>query len=153
MGRAGWMCWANHCKMSAYVTSYLHVEQLCDTVRLPGRHTILNVTITVISVCTGADQRKHQSSASLAFVRESTVTGGFPSQRDSNAENVSIWWRYHGKSRCRYIAYTMSTNQQFDIVTVLMDLILLIACCCKCPMSTWLQDICFRLFLSFTESV
>ena len=24
------------------------------------------------------------------------VTGGFPSQRASNAENVSIWWRHHG---------------------------------------------------------
>ena len=23
------------------------------------------------------------------------VTGGFPSQRTSNAENVSIWWRHH----------------------------------------------------------
>ena len=24
------------------------------------------------------------------------VTGGFPSQRASNAENVPIWWRHHG---------------------------------------------------------
>ena len=39
----------------------------------------------------GADQRKHQSSASLAF-----VTVEFPAQRASNAENVSIWWRHHG---------------------------------------------------------
>ena len=23
------------------------------------------------------------------------VTGGFPSQRSNNAENVSIWWRHH----------------------------------------------------------
>ena len=27
------------------------------------------------------------------------VTGGFPSQRASNAENVSMWWRLHGKQR------------------------------------------------------
>ena len=33
---------------------------------------------------------KYQSSALQAF-----VTGGFPSQRTSNAENVSIWWRHH----------------------------------------------------------
>ena len=26
------------------------------------------------------------------------VTGEFPAQRDSNAENVSIWWRHHGIS-------------------------------------------------------
>ena len=25
------------------------------------------------------------------------VTGGFPFQRASNAENVSIWWRHHGR--------------------------------------------------------
>ena len=25
----------------------------------------------------------------------SPVTGGFPAQRASNAENVSIWWRHH----------------------------------------------------------
>ena len=28
----------------------------------------------------------------------SPVTGQFPSQRTSNAENVSIWWRHHGSS-------------------------------------------------------
>ena len=27
----------------------------------------------------------------------SPVTGEFPSQKASNAENVSIWWRHHGK--------------------------------------------------------
>ena len=46
----------------------------------------------------GADQRKHQSSASLAFVRgihRWTVTGEFPTQRASNVENVSIWWHHH----------------------------------------------------------
>ena len=26
----------------------------------------------------------------------SPVTGEFPAQRASNAENISIWWRYHG---------------------------------------------------------
>ena len=35
----------------------------------------------------GADQRKHQSSMSLAFVRGNPLmTGGFPSQKASNAE-------------------------------------------------------------------
>ena len=35
--------------------------------------------------------KKHQCSASLAF-----VTGEFPAQMASNAENVSIWLRHHG---------------------------------------------------------
>ena len=47
-------------------------------------------------VYSGADQRKHQSSASLAFVRgNSQGTGEFPAQMASNAENVFIWWRHH----------------------------------------------------------
>ena len=39
---------------------------------------ITGVSTVCWTVCSGADQRKHQSSASLAFMR---VTGGFPSQR------------------------------------------------------------------------
>ena len=33
----------------------------------------------------------------------SPVTGEFSSQRASNAENVSIWWRHHGPSNFRAI--------------------------------------------------
>ena len=40
--------------------------------------------------------RKHQSSASLAFVREnSPLTGEFPTQMASNEGHFSIWWRHH----------------------------------------------------------
>ena len=53
---------------------------------------ITSLTIDYSTVDSGADQRKHQSSASLAFV---WVTGEFPAQMASNAENVSIWWRHH----------------------------------------------------------
>ena len=60
---------------------------------------ITSFTIVYSTVYSGADQRKHQSSASLAFVRgihRWPVTGEFPAQMASNAENVSIWWRHHG---------------------------------------------------------
>ena len=68
---------------------------------------ITSLTIVYSTVYSGADQRKHQSSASLAFVRgihrcefpacegNSPLTGEFLAQRTSNAENVSIWWRHH----------------------------------------------------------
>ena len=46
---------------------------------------ITSVSIVCSTVVSGADQRKHQSSASLA--------GEFPTQKASNAENASIWWR------------------------------------------------------------
>ena len=57
---------------------------------------VTGVSSVCSSVCSGADQGKHQSSASLAlFEGNPLVTDGFPSQRASNAENVSIWWRHH----------------------------------------------------------
>ena len=54
---------------------------------------ITGVLIVCSTVCSGADKRKHQSSASVAFVgriHRWTVTGGFPPQRASNAENISF---------------------------------------------------------------
>ena len=57
---------------------------------------ITGLSIVYSTVCSGADQRKHQSSASLTFVRgEFTGDRWFPAQRASNAEDVSIWWRHH----------------------------------------------------------
>ena len=39
----------------------------------------------------------------------SSVTGEFPAQRASNAENVSIWWRHHVKLHNAY-AQTIGTS-------------------------------------------
>ena len=52
---------------------------------------ITSLAIVYSTVYSGTDQRKHQSSAWLAFVG----TGEFPALMASNAENVSIWWRHH----------------------------------------------------------
>ena len=56
---------------------------------------ITSLTIVYSTAYSSAGQREHQSSASLAFVRGIHRDGEFPSQRASNAENVSIWWRHH----------------------------------------------------------
>ena len=57
---------------------------------------ITSLTIVYLTVYSGTDQRKHQISASLAICAgNSQVTGEFPAQMASNAENVSIWWRHH----------------------------------------------------------
>ena len=53
---------------------------------------ITSVTIVYSTDYSDADQRKHQSSASLAFVR-----GIHRVPVASNAEHISIWWRHHGK--------------------------------------------------------
>ena len=56
---------------------------------------ITGVFIVCSTVCSGVDQRKYQSPASLAFI------GGIhrwpvDSPHKNNAENVSIWWHHHG---------------------------------------------------------
>ena len=57
---------------------------------------IIGVSIVYPNVCPGADQMKRQSSVLLAFVMgNSPVTGEFPAQKASKAENVFIWWRHH----------------------------------------------------------
>ena len=56
---------------------------------------ITNLKVVYSTVYSGADQRKHQSTASLAFAGKSPATGEFPAQMASNAENVFIWWRHH----------------------------------------------------------
>ena len=57
---------------------------------------ITSLAIVYSAVYSRTDQRKHQSSASLALcVGNSPVTGEFPTQRASNAENISICWRHH----------------------------------------------------------
>ena len=66
---------------------------------------ITSLTVVYSAVYSGADQSKHQSSASLAICAgNSPGTGEFPAQMASNAENVSIWWRHH--------AYVFLTTRQ-----------------------------------------
>ena len=55
---------------------------------------ITSLSIVYSTVYSGADHRKHQSSAPLTFVR-GPVIGEFAAQMVSNAENASIWWRHH----------------------------------------------------------
>ena len=56
---------------------------ISESITMTSQITSLKVVYS--NVYSDADQRKHQSSASLAF----------PTQRASYAENVSIWWRHH----------------------------------------------------------
>ena len=65
-----------------------------DVIKSATASKITSLTIVYSTVYSGADQRKHQSSTSLD-VGNSPVTGEFPTQRASDAKNVSIWWRHH----------------------------------------------------------
>ena len=56
---------------------------------------ITSLTIVYSTPYSGADQRKHQSFASLAFVLGIHRGPVNSPQMVSNAENVSIWWHHH----------------------------------------------------------
>ena len=66
---------------------------------------ITSLTIVYSTVYSGEDQRKHQSSTSLAFVRN------YQHKMASNAENVSIGWRHHEN-------FAMHCINPFDAETV-----------------------------------
>ena len=75
-----------------------------------------SLTIVYSTVYSGADQRKHQSPASLAFVREFTGDWLIPTQRASNAENISIWLRHHvilNFALCKHVLGYESTTYEF----------------------------------------
>ena len=66
-----------------------------DVIMTTMASQITSLTVVYSIVYSDADQRKHQSSATLAFVRGIHRGGEFPAQMASYAENVSIWWRHH----------------------------------------------------------
>ena len=70
----------------------MYIKHYGDVIMNAITSQITSLAIVYSTVYSDADQRNHQSSASLAFVR---VPGEFPAQMASNAENVSIWWRHH----------------------------------------------------------
>ena len=86
---------------------------------------ITSLTIVYPTVYSGADQRENQISALLALCAgNSPVTGEFPTQRASNAENASIWRRHHD-SWSHYALNTRRDNnvvitsklRRFDVIT------------------------------------
>ena len=67
----GWDCVSNH-QPEHYILN-----------RLFGRISAKTSKLCVTGLCAGT----------------STVTGEFPAQMASNAENASIWWRHHSRVR------------------------------------------------------
>ena len=79
------------CKEPHQIWPWYSIDDHYDDVIMGAMASqITSLTIVYSTVYSGADQRKHQSSASLAFAGKSPGTGEFPAQMASNAENVSI---------------------------------------------------------------
>ena len=89
--------WGFFLSISFPISTLVHYN---DVIMSTMWSQITTLTIVYSIFCSGAGERNHQSSTSLAFVRgNSPVTGVFPTHRASNAENVSIWWRHHALQR------------------------------------------------------
>ena len=104
--------YANHCVISIGMTGEkVTIPQIlnCDVIMSAMASQITRLTIVYSPVYSGADQRKHESSVSLAFVRGIHRWPVYsPHKRVSNVENVSIWWRYHDEDQWQtfhYIAF------------------------------------------------
>ena len=66
-----------------------------DVIMTTMASQITSLTVVYSTVYSDADQRKHQSSASLAFVWGIHRDRWIPRTKASYATNVSIWWRHH----------------------------------------------------------
>ena len=67
---------------------------------------ITSLTIVFLTVYSDADQRKEPKlRVTGLFAGKSPVTGEFPAQIASNAENFPIWWRHHAQPTRKYVFY------------------------------------------------
>ena len=111
-----WWRWSTRASAAMILTLHfwyiLTSSPYTDVIISAMASQITSFTGVYSTVYSGACQSKHQSSASLAFVRgNSPVTGEFPAQRASNAENVSIWRRHRGQKRC----YKLQTRAHLSL--------------------------------------
>ena len=80
----------------------IFMQKLChyvDVIMRAMASQITSFTIVCSNVYSGTDQRKHLSSASLAFVGEFTGNRWIPRQLANNAKNVCICLRHHDTNR------------------------------------------------------
>ena len=102
-------CWTN---IIWKVSNFHYSDVIMNTMASP----ITGVSIVCSIVGSGADQRKHQSSVSLAFVRGIPQwPANSPQTKDNNAENVSIWWRHHAKRKeCHHYISDMPQRNGYN---------------------------------------
>ena len=86
---------------------------------------IADVLIVYSAVCSNRSKKTSKLRVTGLCEGNSPVTGEFPAQRASNAENVSIWWRHHANCRYHKVAlhirtspWYSSNNSKVSVVTV-----------------------------------
>ena len=84
------------CRQMVILFSHNWLLHYSDVIMSTMASQVTSLTIVYTTVYSGADQRKHQSSASLAFVRGiHWWLVNSPHKWPVTRKNVSIWWRHH----------------------------------------------------------
>ena len=74
----------------------IHVSHYDDVIMTTLASQITSLMVVYSTIYSDADQRKHQSSSSLAFVWGIHRDRWIPRTKGQLRGNVSIWWRHHG---------------------------------------------------------
>ena len=97
---------------ATFIMTYTHYR---DVMISAMASQITGVSIVRSAVCSGADQGKHQSSASLALVRgihrcEGNGTGDRWIPLTKGQQRVSIWWRHGWPKLVIHVTLQINTN-------------------------------------------
>ena len=79
---------------------------------------ITSLTIVYSAVHSGKTNKISKLRVTGLCAGNSPVTGEFPIQMASNAENVSIWWRHYALKV--YALHRCSIHQSIDIHSIIM---------------------------------
>ena len=88
--------WKNICPLMTWKSWLDQTKHYNDIIMSTMASQITSLTIVYSTIYSSTAQRKHQSSASLAFARGiHRWPVNSPHKRAGNAGNDSIWWRHH----------------------------------------------------------
>ena len=86
--------WTKPC-VHPWVIPIIFINHFGDVIMSAMAFQITSLTLVYSTVYSGADNKKTSKLRVTGLCEgNSPVTGEFPAQRASNAENVSIWWRH-----------------------------------------------------------
>ena len=107
----------NH-KIIIQVYTLCHEKHYNDVIMGAIASQITSLTIVYSNDYSDADQKKKSKLRVTGLCAgNSPVTGEFPAQIASNAENISIWWRHHGMpifNKFRDVLVTESSHLSCD---------------------------------------
>ena len=92
---ATWDQWYRGVKLEQNYSTTIRCVHYGDVLTSMMASQINSLAIVYSTVCSGGDQRKHQTPRHWPLCGEFTSGRRIPHQRANNTENVSICWRHH----------------------------------------------------------